>query len=69
MLISSLLGVQSPLGWLCEISIEEALLSIAVLKISLGWTIEEFKLPKLATVIELILFLVSSVKTTNASLS
>ena len=43
--ISSLLGSKFPLGWLCIKNMLALLLSIAVLKTSLGWTMLELRFP------------------------
>jgi hypothetical protein len=40
--MSSVLGVGTPLGWLCAQIIEAADLLTASRKISLGWTMEAF---------------------------
>ena len=67
--ISSLLGVTSPLGWLWVKITLEALLRIAVLKTSLGWTMLVFIDPIDTVFIEVILFLTSKVNKTKCSRS
>lgn len=56
--MSSLEGVESPLGWLCDKIIEAELLKIAGLKISLGCTKELFNVPMLTTLISVSWFYV-----------
>src|SRR5690554_7249832 len=69
MLISSVLGVKSPDGWLWQRITELALLIMAFLKTSLGCTIELLIVPTDTTSWSITRFVVFKKATTKASLS